>query len=43
LLSPFGCVRFAAQEAGYVEARALSTGAVEYEITEAGMAAIAEA
>jgi len=30
-------------EAGYVETRALPTGAVEYEITEAGMAAIAEA
>jgi len=29
-------------EAGYVETRALPTGSVEYEITEAGMAAIAE-
>jgi hypothetical protein len=30
-------------EAGYVETRALPTGSVEYQITEAGMAAIAEA
>ena len=29
-------------EVGYVETRALPTGSVEYEITEAGMAAIAE-
>ena len=28
-------------EAGYVETRALPTGSVEYEITEAGLAAIA--
>ena len=30
-------------EAGYVETRALPAGGVEYEITEAGMAAIADA
>ena len=30
-------------EAGYVETRALPAGGVEYEITETGMAAIAEA
>jgi len=29
-------------EAGYVETRSLPTGAIEYEITDAGMGAIAE-
>jgi DNA-binding PadR family transcriptional regulator len=30
-------------EAGYVETRALPAGSIEYEITEAGLAAIADA